>query len=264
MINQKAIGGFAACGFFLSFLTGIISKNAFLIILLRSFLFAVIFCVLAAGISFLFNKFLADETSLSENSADSSNSKIQKTGENVNIVVGDDNFEDDDTAPKFFVENNKETFQNDEAAGSVTKSQAADLNAESRVAEKPSDSQINSTSEKTSFEPVNLAQMQNVERNNSEVQRQEIPSNKGDSSNKVNSFADGSAIDNIDELPDIEDISDSVKNNSNSDIIGDSDFATSGGNGTSGTVFPDGTQANSANASLIAQAIRTALKRDEN
>lgn len=264
MMNQKTIGGFAACGFVLSFLTGIISKNAFLIILLRSFLFAVIFSVLAAGISFLFNKFLADETASGENFADSSNSKIQKTGENVNIVVGDDNFEDDDTAPKFFVENNKEAFQNDEIAGSVTKEQTGDFNTENKVSEKSAEAEKSSGLEKPSFEPVNLAQMQNTAQNNSERQRQEIPSNNGDASNKVNSFADGSAIDNIDELPDIEDISDSVKNNSNSDIIDDSDFATSGENGTSGTVFPDGTQANSANASLIAQAIRTALKRDEN
>ncbi len=263
-MNQKAIGGFAACGFVLSFLTGIISKNAFLIILLRSFLFAVIFCVLSIGISFLFNKFLADEAVSGENSAESSNSKIQKTGENVNIVVGDDNFEDDDTAPKFFVENNKETFQNDEIAGSVTKENSTPFTSEGEVLKNAEDPQIKTDSEKTTFEPVNLAQMHTSGQDKAEVQRQEIPSNKGDSSNKVNSFADGTAIDNIDELPDIEDISDSVKNNSNSDIIGDSDFATSGETNSKSSVFPDGTQANSANASLIAQAIRTALKRDEN
>ena len=245
MVNQKAIGGFAACGFVLSFLTGLISKNAFLVTLLRSFIFALIFAALAACVSFLFKKFLEDD-SVSDSISSDSASKNQRAGENVNIVIADDDLEDDDTGPKFFVENNLKNFQDD---GAANISGAAESSEKQKKDFTPVEPQ-NLT------EPVQTAAAESVSPHSAEPRRNpEVPENSGDVANKVNSFADGSSIDDLDELPDIEDIPEDVKNPSGSDIIVDSDFASSA-KSSSG--------AKSVDASLMAQAIRTALKKDEN
>ena len=61
-MNKKIIGFAAVCGFVLSFLTGVIAKNPVLAIFLRSLIFAAVFSVLSFAISFLFSKFLADDS----------------------------------------------------------------------------------------------------------------------------------------------------------------------------------------------------------
>ena len=60
MRSAKSIGLFAACGFILSFVSGLFSNSSILSVLIKALIFAVVFGVLGLGISFIFNKFLSD------------------------------------------------------------------------------------------------------------------------------------------------------------------------------------------------------------
>lgn len=279
MMNKKIIGFAAVCGFVLSFLTGMIAKNPVLAILLRSLIFAAVFSVLSFAVSFLFSKFLADDSkgvSFEPDSPQNSpQSKQQKTGDNVNIVITDEGLEDDESSPKFFVENNRPGLSGNDSKKFQQEEKKQDPSAEKSLAEeKPSSETKNSASEakkesqKAEFVPAgleNLGKANSNPQNSSEnsILKKDIPSNAGDSENKVNAFADGSSIENIDELPEIEDLSDDVKNNSSGDIINDSDFASSSGNGFGGAVFSGGTESGSQNADVMAQAVRTLLEKDK-
>ncbi|WP_296668884.1 MULTISPECIES: hypothetical protein [unclassified Treponema] len=273
MMNKKIIGFAAVCGFVLSFLTGMIAKNPVLAILLRSLIFAAVFSVLSFSISFLFSKFLANDSkgvSLeTDSSQNSPQSKQQKSGDNVNIVITDDGLEDDESSPKFFVENNRpglsgkdsKNFQTEEKSLTEEKSSSETKNSVSGT-KKEGESK---KAEFISAGRENLGKANSDLQNSSEnsILKKDVPSNAGDSENKINAFADGSSIENIDELPEIEDLSDDVKNNSSGDIINDSDFASSGGNGFAGAVFSGGTESVSQNADVMAQAVRTLLEKDK-
>ncbi|WP_443740546.1 hypothetical protein [Treponema berlinense] len=275
MMNKKIIGFVAVCGFVLSFLTGMIAKNPVPAILLRSLIFAAVFSVLSFAISFLFSKFLADDSKGVSFEPDSPQSKQQKTGDNVNIVITDEGLEDDESSPKFFVENNRPGLSGNDSKKIQQEEKKQDSSDEkSLVEEKPSSeiknsaSEVKKESQKAEFVSAgleNLGKANSAPQNSSEnsILKKDIPSNVGDSENKVNAFADGSSIENIDELPEIEDLSDDVKNNSSGDIINDSDFASSGRNGFGGTVFSGGTESGSQNADVMAQAVRTLLEKDK-
>ena len=118
-MNKKIIGFAAVCGFVLSFLTGVIAKNPVLAIFLRSLIFAAVFSVLSFAISFLFSKFLADDSKgvyfEPDSSQNSPQSKQQKNGDNVDIVITDEGLEDDESSPKFFVENNRPGLSEDDS-----------------------------------------------------------------------------------------------------------------------------------------------------
>ena len=60
MRSAKYIGLFAACGFVLSFVSGLFSHSSILSILLKALIFALIFGVVGLGISFVYSKFLSD------------------------------------------------------------------------------------------------------------------------------------------------------------------------------------------------------------
>lgn len=286
-MNGKAIGVAAGLGLTLSFLTGIISKNAFLTVFRNALLFAFIFAVLAAGISFLFEKFLSDGTGQSFTL--DLQPKSQKSRGNVDIVISDDNLEEEDDGPKFFVENNRQGLsqknddaeiqnlnsdvsaktENNSSVNDISEQKNIDLQNDSSLTEPKeldSPSQLSELQGETKqFVP---ASVENVaggqgEQAVSSVISQDVPVNAGDGSNKVNNFADGSNIESIDSLPDIGEFSEDKKNDSVGDIINDSDFATKGSSASSSTVLPNGTEASSANADVMAQAIRTLLKKDE-
>ena len=58
-------------------------------------------------------------------------------------------------------------------------------------------------------------------------------------------------------------MNDGEKSDGVNDIISDSDFATRGSSSSLGASFPNGTEASAANADVMAQAIRTLLKKDD-
>ena len=60
MRSAKYIGLFAACGFILSFVSGLFSHSSILSILLKALIFALVFGILGAGISLIYEKFLSD------------------------------------------------------------------------------------------------------------------------------------------------------------------------------------------------------------
>ncbi|GMO26920.1 MAG: hypothetical protein Ta2F_02510 [Termitinemataceae bacterium] len=86
MIDPKLAGIIAAGTFLLSFLLGLIGRSTFTVSLLRGLIFAVAFFGIAAGVQYVFKKFLlkdADSDS-EENDAD------DLLGKNVDVDVGDD------------------------------------------------------------------------------------------------------------------------------------------------------------------------------
>ncbi len=274
-MNVKLIGGAAGSGFALSFLTGIFSKNSFGSIILKSFIFALIFAVLAVLISFLFDKFLADSSGPSASTGASFNQN--KTGGNVDIVISDDNLDDDDSGPKFYVENNRQTLAGErteekQEQTSPVKPEPAVTQTE-QMEDKPVtpekvhdySSAEPSESSEAAFVSAPLQAVAGAEKEETSAPSiaRDVPANAGDGANKVNSYADGTNIDNIDALPDIGEWNESGKNESVNDIINDSDFATKGSSASGGSTFPNGTEASAANADVMAQAIRTLLKKDD-
>ncbi len=95
MRGAKYIGLFAACGFVLSFVSGLFSHSSILSVLLKALIFAVVFGLVGFGISFVFEKFLSDGTGgefQGEYSADSSPvaANTSALGHNVDITIQDE------------------------------------------------------------------------------------------------------------------------------------------------------------------------------
>ena len=100
MKSIKSITICAVSGFILSLVCGFFSKSSFGRIFLIALIFGIIFGVLAFGISFVFDKFLAVETSTSEASDTSSTdlpgdtpSEKKSLGQHVDIIIQDEPLE---------------------------------------------------------------------------------------------------------------------------------------------------------------------------
>ena len=265
MINFKSVGISAGIGFVLSFLTGIISRNAFGTVLVRALIFALVFAGMAAGISFLYKMFLSDsgESLYGETSGSASTTPV--TGSKVDIVVSDENIEDDDSGPKFHVENNRQglsenpggTAASHEKAPAQTKIQELnELSAESVEDVPPQEAS-------QSFKPVSLGNSEQIPAMDAINPSNPAHRRSGDKPLTAGNGAINS-VDNLQELPEIGDFTDN-KQNDESDVISDSDFAkSSSSSGGSSALFPDGTNAESKNTDIMAQAIRTLLSSDNN
>ena len=293
MINIKSISVSAAVGFVLSFLVGLISSNAFLIVLLRAAIFALVFAALAVGISFLYSIFLAEDGA--EVSSDGkASSKDSKVGNTVDIVIEDDELEDDDSGPKFFVENNRnglrtektpQEYNEEKSAPSesvVSREEPPAIVATSEEGDKaqvdsklsPPESQTQSVMDsvphndavvsKGSSDTVSDVSVTNGSSNSNGFTPIKLEDAANISSQQAGQTAKGGEgeIPNVDSLPDIADFSPDKKNEDVGDIISDSDFASSGGKSSGGAVFPDGKAATTQNADVMAQAIRTLLAKD--
>lgn len=292
MINGKAIGVSAAAAFALSFLTGIISRNSFPAVFFRAFIFALVFAVLAALISFLYGKFLSGG---SPDEGQTRDSAQPKTGSNVDIVISDDNLDDDGKGPNFFVENNRQSFSQDQSEKVVSAPDVTDVIGQNQ--NKDSSGQDNSgegaaspdapdkalsgqnenqpaheegKTENPSFQPSSFAPA-SLEKVAGGSEKQEeksdsLPSADASGGQKSSGFDADRNIgpDDIDELPDIEDFQEDGEKNESSDIIEDSDFASNGASESASAMLPNGVEASAQNADVMAQAIRTLLKNDSN
>ena len=87
-------------GFFLSFIVGLISSVTFGVILLRAFIFAVLFGILGFGIGIVFQRFLLDASDLEGGSEASANIR---QGSVVDLSIGDEPLEEDENGPDFYV-----------------------------------------------------------------------------------------------------------------------------------------------------------------
>jgi len=100
MFNPKLIAIAAVCGLLLSFLSGVFSGVNFGVVLLRSFISALIAGGIAAGVGVLYKKFL-EQTS---DSLSAGSENLSSPGSVVDITLGDDDLQDDDSGPGFYVD----------------------------------------------------------------------------------------------------------------------------------------------------------------
>ena len=108
MRSAKYIGLFAACGFVLSFVSGLFSHSAILSVLLKALIFAVVFGLLGFGISFIYSKFLSDGTGgdlQGDYTAEPSAAGAQpsQVGQNVDITIQDEELKPSESENHFVI-----------------------------------------------------------------------------------------------------------------------------------------------------------------
>lgn len=268
-VNFKMCSFTAAAAFVLSFFIALISGAGFGISLLRAIILAVCFGALSVGISFVYDKFL-NEKSYDGSSTESTSDSAPAIGNKVDITIDDEELQEDDETPKFVLTGQNHMLSSDDLKskpmqvdnineesghGSVySKAQTASsapASVSSSVSSKPS----SSDSPAPAFKPVSLGQ-------SSELETDELPAIE-------NTLGDGSFLkpdseqdseDLLDVLPDM-----GAGTKAAEQTVTDSEFAV-GGKTTSRlneAMFPDGTMAESKDAVLMAEALRTVLKNGE-
>lgn len=266
-VNFKMCSFTAAIAFVLSFFIALISGAGFGISLLRAIILAVCFGALSVGISFVYDKFL-NEKSYDASSTESTSDSAPTIGNKVDITIDDEELQEDDETPKFVLTGQNQMLSSDDLkskpmqvdnineesghGSGYSKTQTASSSAvSSSVSSKPS----SSDSPSPAFKPVSLGQ-------SSELETDELPAIE-------NTLGDGSFLrqdseqyseDLLDVLPDM-----GAGTKAAEQTVTDSEFAV-GGKTTSRlneAMFPDGTMAESKDAVLMAEALRTVLKNGE-
>ena len=266
-VNFKMCSFTAAIAFVLSFFIALISGAGFGISLLRAIILAVCFGALSVGISFVYDKFL-NEKSYDASSTESTSDSAPTIGNKVDITIDDEELQEDDETPKFVLTGQNQMLSSDDLkskpmqvdnineesghGSGYSKTQTASSSAvSSSVSSKPS----SSDSPAPAFKPVSLGQ-------SSELETDELPAIE-------NTLGDGSFLrqdseqyseDLLDVLPDM-----GTGTKAAEQTVTDSEFAV-GGKTTSRlneAMFPDGTMAESKDAVLMAEALRTVLKNGE-
>lgn len=259
MIKIKPIIISASIAFVLSFLTALIAKTGIPFSLLKAFIFAVVFGGLAAGIQFVYAKFLLEGTaSVSEIDAPQ-----RPLGSKVDLVVSEEDLPNDGDALTFSFDEERHILTSEDV-GIPAKNVAAEERApvsESKpsAAERP---------------PV----LESVAKDNAkpaEAKNEPPPETKPAASEPVASGAgspaaargDLDALPELDNLPDFGmDASASESNGEGGDdgVIEDSDFAEEGSVAPARHAeFSDGTVADTKDSSLMAKAIQTVLAHEE-
>ncbi len=284
-MNPKYISIAAVVGFCLSFLIGLVSHVSFVPLLLRALLFGVIFALAAIGISIIFQKFLSVQPSSQLSSDELQGSAAQTQGalgSVVNITVDDDMLPDDSAAPKFSVGKNRSALNR----GVIPNSENFAQNPSNEKNESDSfDSSESQTSKESkvdekSVEVVKKPAFSAAPRNASENSvdgRENVPEEKANEPAEFKPISLGAVVkdaqaaisstSNLDNLPEIGDLN--VEAVKNEEVISDSDFAVSGNSGdytpslSTSSSKGGGEIALDQNASVMAQAIRTALAQDD-
>lgn len=256
MINPKNICISASIGFFLSFIIGLFSDVHFSIVVLRAFIFALIYAVLTVGITFLYNRFLSSDSGGFSVDSDVSNQKVN-AGNIVNIVVDDSNLPDENASPRFKVLNNHKAVSMEEAdtvsnsSEKIIPSPAVESVQSVPAAESVPASVTPASSESSAFKSLNLGTSQAPE-----AVGQPKAENTSDGQKEAGSQQ-------LDELPDISemqnvpmgDVGSELDSPSGGEIVSDSEFATAG------TKLKE--QPISGDTSIMAKAIQTLLANDE-
>lgn len=270
-VNFKLTILTSVIAFVLSFFTALISGAGFPRSLLRGVILAVIFGALSVGITFLYNKFLSDKSS-GDSSSDDGQDNPAPIGNKVDITIDDAELQEEENTPKFFLTGQNQMLNKDDV-GSKANVQLDNINEEpaasssapvtqSSVSDsKPVQASVPSINPEAnesaapSFKPVSLGQMPGSN------DTDELPAIE-------NSLGDGSFLkqgeeeseDTLDVLPDMGSPSKALD-----DTVTDSDFASGGKNKSrlSDPMFPDGSMAESKDAALMAEALRTVLKKGE-
>ncbi len=251
MVNLKFAAGGAVVGLVISFFSGLFGGVSIGIILIRSLVCAVIGGAIGAGISFVFDRFLADSAT------EEAPVRTASTGSVVDISVNDEPLPDADAAPDFFIHQKAGNPGAPEGVF-VQKEQSEKPSAFSVKASEPlaadtsgvPKKQIPADQEKTGsakdagatqFVPVSIAK--------------EKVAATGVSAAGANEPKE--ELDTLDLLPDVSDLTSSNPKSAFEGVISDSSFATEGlkpGGSSTASDIDVGTD-----TSLMAEAIRTIL-----
>ena len=254
MRSAKYIGLFAACGFILSFVSGLFSHSSILSIILKALIFAVVFGVLGFGISFVFNKFLSDGSGADfqgEYSADTSSAPAASAlGNNVDITIQDEELAPSESENHFVVGDNHQMLNDSDVRRSANDGDEAKGSSPGFVplrnfetVKNFSGTEAVAPSEAAASEPVNEGSVQ--------------PEASG---TPASSFAEAvNAQGGRDTLPDMENFvfSDGSASDDDADTGTGSDFISSGGSHKK-----DG-PAEVQDAALMAKAISSVLSDED-
>lgn len=283
-MNFKPVILTSVIAFVLSFFVALISGAGFGISLLRAFISAICFGALTVGISFLYNKFLNDTPSDGSVSDNSSESNPAPIGNKVDIVIDDEELQDDENSPKFvltgqnqmlnkgdvdtsanqgFTNSTNQFTKNEFENVTPLKTEEAQPASAAQTSEqsvpKSVPAEENRSSEVSSFKPVPLVKQAPAGSNKLDEEFPPIEDAFG--SDSMMSANKTTASEDVDVLPDMG-ISGVGRVD---DTVTDSDFATAGKapSRLNETVFPDGAKADSKDSTLMAEAIRTILRKEE-
>lgn len=228
MFNPKLIAIAAVCGFILSFISGLIAGVSFGFVLLRALISAVISLGITAGVSFIYKKFLEQASDSFSGGSES----MTPPGSVVDITLGDDDLQDDDAGPGFFVDPSAQ-----KQAGSVPRAVYEQTGQDDEVDEMP---------------PVEDDE-QHLVRNNqgNAVNNQGQPSNPETGTVQKKTVERGSLDDELDELPDITALSREITSSDDEMEYGNSNMHVE-----------HHAEHKTQDANLMAQAIRTILTKD--
>lgn len=108
MKNIKFVSFSAVAGFILSLTFGIFSKSGILKVFLTALVFALIFAVLGFGLSFVYEKFLSlDSSEIDSTKSTESKTVSSSVGNNVDIVIEDQELERSGSNNRFNVGENR-------------------------------------------------------------------------------------------------------------------------------------------------------------
>lgn len=183
MKNIKFVSFSAGAGFILSLTFGIFSKSGILKVFLTALVFALIFAVLGFGLTFVYEKFLSlDSSEIDSTKSTESKTVSSSVGNNVDIVIEDQELERSGSNNRFNVGENRSMLNTSDV---VTSNNSSSVN--SSIAE----------DSKSNFVPVrNLETLTNI--SGTEAVKPSAVANK--SAEISESFS--SKNDDLDVLPD--------------------------------------------------------------
>lgn len=266
-MNVKLVSFACAISFFLSFFIALISGAGFGISILRALIIGACFGALSFGIDFLYEKFLKDENSDNQTSENNSEPVMQPIGNKVDITIADEDLPNDDVSPRFVLTGQNQMLNKGDLS-SIESSNFSDsvkekiedleeLDAQDSlpIPESEKSAKNSETNQQQEFKPVLLGAKQN------ELSDEfpDIDNTLGE--NSILSKNVETAEDEVDAFPEME----SSKSILKDDTVTDSEFASAGKPAArlSDPLFPDGSMAESKDSTLMAEAIRTILKKEE-
>lgn len=286
MKNVKFIIGFSVFGFFLSFVSGIVSHSApFGLILLHAVIFAIVFALLAVGLHFVFEKVL-DIDYQPEPAASSFASSGSSEKHSVDFYVEDEELPSDENEARFFVGNNHQmlteadingtaeektssghSFQqspvSDVAEMSAVEENKASVSADTAPHNSAADDIALQNKNSAGFVPVALGEtprsISGTEAKSfDEIKNDEQQDDSSDSEDAPKSVQDGEDV--LDVLPDLEQLSEvggSGVSLSESGTADDEDGFIPSSSGKSADEIAEG-----QDAAVMAKAISTLLAKD--
>lgn len=267
-VNVKFTLLTSSIAFVLSLFTALIAKAGFGRSFIRALIIALIFGAIAVGIDFVKAKFFSDSTSdTGSSSVDSDDSKDNPApiGNKVDITIDDAELQDDENSPRFVLTGQNQMLNKDDLSGKSS-AQIDNINLQPEHSAVESVPKVVPSTNKT--EPVSNESVQNPSPSFKPVTLGKAPDNDTDELPAIEtSLGDGSFLkqeddineDALDVLPDME-----GGGKLRDDTVTDSEFASSGKTSRlSDPIFPDGSMAESKDAALMAEALRTVLKKGD-